>query len=96
MELSYQEACSMTRIEARHRFVQTYTATGSIAATVRDWHTCRAVVRKCVRRFRANGLVGLADASRRRYRCPSQTKASIQELVDMLRDATGYGRRRPA
>ncbi len=96
MELSYQEAYSMTRVEARHRLVQTYTATGSIAATARDWHTSRAVVRKWVRRFRTKGLGGLADASRRPHRCPNQTKTSIQELVNELRDDTGYGRKRLA
>jgi len=65
MDVSYREAYSMTRVEARRRLVETYTATHSVTAAARRWHTSRSVVRKWVRRYREHGLKGLEDASRR-------------------------------
>src|SRR5512136_2721746 len=96
MDVSYREAYRMTPVEARRRLVETYTATQSISAAARRWHTSRAVVRKWVRRYRARGLKGLEDASRRPQHSPEQTRPRLEQAVRQARKDTGYGRKRLA
>jgi len=96
MDVSYREAYRMTPVEARRRLVETYTATQSISATARRWRTSRAVVRKWVRRYRARGLKGLEDASRRPQHSPEQTRPRLEQAVRQARKDTGYGRKRLA
>jgi transposase len=96
MDVSYREAYIMTRVEARRRLVESFTATRSIAAAARQWQTSRSVVRKWVRRYRERGLTGLQDASRRPQHSPSQTKSELEQVIKQIRKDTGYGRKRLA
>lgn len=59
MDVSYREAYRMTRVEARRRMAETFTATRSVSHTARRWHTSRSVVRKWVRRYREIELAAL-------------------------------------
>ena len=47
-----------------------------------------------MRRFQAEGELGLQDRSHRPSHCPCQTPAALQERVVQLRKATGFGRER--
>lgn len=94
MDVSYRQVYAMNKSEARRQLVQTYPQTGSIAQTARLWQTSRQLVRKWVRRFRAEGEAGLADRSRRPRSCPQQTPPALEQKVVQLRQETGYGRAR--
>ncbi len=86
----------MNPTEARRRLVETFTRTHSVSETARRWHTSRQVVRKWLRRYKAQGLAGLADASRAPHRSPAQTDPASEQKVLALRKNTGYGRKRLA
>lgn len=96
MEISYQEVYRMNLIQARLGLVRSYQQSGSIAATAREWHTSRQVVRKWLRRYNLHGEGGLCDLSRRPHHCPRQTAPGGKERVVKLHTATGYGRKRLA
>ncbi len=86
----------MSREAARMRLGEAYIETGSIAETARRWPTSRNVVRKWVERYRAGGVEGLGDRSRRPHRSPSQTQAQTEEVVVEAKKATSYGRKKLA
>ena len=58
MDLSYKEAYTMNKEQARRKLVGTYLREGSIARTARIWHTSRNVVRRWVRRYQGEGITG--------------------------------------
>ncbi|MGD2144620.1 MAG: helix-turn-helix domain-containing protein, partial [Anaerolineae bacterium] len=86
----------MDRVEARKLLIETYKETGSFSETARRWETSRHVVRKWVRRYRAEGEACLEDRSRRPHNSPRQTPPEIEEQVMEAWKKTGYGRRRLA
>jgi len=96
MDVSYKEAYTMNRQEARRRLVNTYGTTGNLSATARLWHTSRQLVRKWVRRYQKQGEKGLVDHSRRPMAFPHQVPSQIEEKVGQARKKTGYGRKRLA
>jgi len=96
MDVAYREVYLMDEVEARKRLVDTYRATGSLSATARLWGTSRQVVRQWVRRFEAEGELGLVDRSRRPGVCPAQVSPEIEAKVLEAKRKTGYGRKRLA
>lgn len=95
-DLAYREVYDMNPVKARLHLIKTYEETGSIQETARRWRTSRQVVRKWVRRFKAQGEAGLHDLSRRPHHSPRQTPSEIEEQVRELRRSTRYGRERLA
>lgn len=86
----------MNRVEARKLLIETYEETGDFSETARRWETSRHVVRKWVRRYRADGEAGLEGHSRRPHNSPRQTPPEIEEQVMGAWEKTRYGRRRLA
>jgi len=94
MDISYKEAYSMNREEARKQVINTYLSLGNISQVAYLWHTSRNVVRKWVRRFEEEGAEGLKDRSRRPYLSPNKTSQDTEQKVLEARKRTGYGRKR--
>jgi transposase len=84
----------MNPLEARKLLKKTSKQTKSIRKTAEIWKTSRNVVRKWVRRFKAEGKKGLRDRSRRPLHSPRQTQPEIEKLIILACQATGYGRDR--
>ena len=60
-DMAYGRLCAMNPLEARKILIETWQETGSIRGTARRWETSRQVVRKWVRRFKAEGEAGLQE-----------------------------------
>lgn len=71
----------MNPMETRKLLIETYEETGNLSETARQWQTSRHVVRKWVRRYRAEGEAGLEDRSCRPQNSPRQTPPEIEEQV---------------
>lgn len=95
-DLAYREVYAMSRVEARQRLVRTYEETRSVSETARRWQTSRQVVRKWLRRFRAEDVAGLRDRSRRPAHSPRQTPQEVEQQVLVAWEQTRYGRKRLA
>lgn len=94
--LAYRRVYLVDAAEARKLLIETYKETGSFSETARRWETSRHVVRKWVRRYRAEGETGLQDRSHRPHHIPRQTTPEIEEQVMEAWEKTHYGRRRLA
>jgi len=81
----------MNRKDARRELIETYQQSGSIGETARRWHTSRRIVRKWLRRFQAEGELGLQDRSHKPHFCPQQTPPEREQQVVSARQQTGYG-----
>jgi len=94
-DVAYGTVHAMNTVQARKLLVKTYRQTQSIRETARRWHTSRQVVRRWVRRFRAQSETGLHDLSRRPHHSPRKTLSGIEEQERELRRSTRYDRERP-
>ena len=63
MDISYQEAYTMNKEEARRLIIETYLDTGNLSFTAHLWRTSRQVVRKWVRRYQERASPGLKARS---------------------------------
>jgi len=95
MDISYREARTMNKEEARRQVVNTYLAIGNISNVALLWHTSHNVVRKWVRRFE-EADEELRDSSRRPRSFPYKTSEGIEEKILEAKRRTGYGRKRLA
>lgn len=68
----------------RYQMVQ-HALEGGIKPTARAFHTSPPVVRKWVRRFKAEGYSGLEDRTRRPQHCPHETPSYLKEHIIMLK-----------
>lgn len=90
-EITYAELRKLNPAAARQKLLEAVEQLGSLRAAARALQTTRNVVRKAVRRFRADGVSGLDDHSRRPLHCPKQTSPALEALVIQAQRRYGYG-----
>ena len=77
-----------TKMSQRQEFVVLASdPDANVRELCRRFGICPGTAYKWLRRYRAAGLVGLADLSRRPRHCPSQTPTEVQVLAVNLRKA---------
>ncbi len=90
-EVSYAELRALNPAAARQKLLEAFEQLRSVRAVARAFATDRNVVRKARRRFKQQGVEGLADLSCRPHRSPRQTSPAIEQLVLQARRRHGYG-----
>ncbi|MBI5595566.1 MAG: helix-turn-helix domain-containing protein, partial [Elusimicrobia bacterium] len=90
-QMTYAELRTLNPAAARQKLLEAFDSLVSLRAVAGLFETDRKTVRKAIRRFRAAGLDGLADLSRRPHHSPNQTSPALEQLVLSARRQTGYG-----
>ena len=90
-QVTYAELRQLNPAAARQKLIEAHATLGSIRAVARAFRTTRAIVRKALRRFKADGPGGLDDRSTRPHRSPSKTSDALEAMVAQARKRTGYG-----
>lgn len=82
-------------MSSRQEFVQLAGQSGAnLAQLCRRFGISRKTGHKLLKRYRAEGLIGLQDRSRRPHRSPTRTAAAVEQRVVQLRQRMHWGGRK--
>jgi transposase len=92
----YKELYQQAPLFARKKVVEVYQQTNNKSLTARLFKTHLCVVRQIIQRFEREGEEGLKNRSQKPKHSPNKTTLSIEGMILIEREKTGYGRDRIA